>query len=95
MVNHEIPNESDYYNTLLSYLRTKKPRIYNILKNGLCELIPYDTYSQKNTPLLFRYRWNAYSLHINFYIPVTMIDKITPQLENELCDICDTLIEKK
>ena len=95
MVNNEIPNESDYYNTLLSYLKTKEPYIYNILKNGHCELIPYDTYSQKNLPLRYRYRWNAYSLHINFYIPVTMINKITFQLENELCDICDTLIEKK
>ena len=92
---NKMPNETDYYNTLLCYLKTTKPYIYNILKNGHCELIPDGKYSQKNIPFRHRYRWNAYSIFIYFYVPIIMIDKVTPELEDELCDICNTLIERK
>lgn len=86
---YKPPADDDYFKRLLIYLKTEgEEEIYNLLKNGRCEIVP--TMGQFS-----RKRWNAYFTTVYFYIPFSKYEK-TPTIDEErLKEICNKIMPKK
>lgn len=86
---YKPPADDDYFKRLLIYLKTEgEEEIYNLLKNGRCEIVP--TMGQFS-----RKRWNAYFTTVYFYVPFSKYEK-TPTIDEErLKEICNKIMPKK
>ena len=87
---YEVPNESNYYSTLLEYLKNKHTSLYDCMKNGYCEFQQSSKYIRSMT-LDGSGRWDAYTLWISFYLD--MQDLVKADVFNEtLKEICQLIL---
>ena len=81
---YEKPNEEDYFNTLLKWLKSKKEHeLLSLLEDAKCSILTSNSFSKR--------RWNAMWTKIQFYVS---IEKIEPSLQliEKLLVYCDDLM---
>lgn len=84
---YEIPNEEDYFSTLLKLLEVRgEKELRNLLEGAECSIYTTNNFSES--------RWNAMWTKIQFAVPIERLDPPKEQVE-KLRKICDELIPAK
>lgn len=88
---YEIPDERAYFKAVVDIAKNdpthKRINLYNIIKDGYCEISAGSSYSQK--------RWNAMATTVNFYIPQSQFSANSsnlPTLKTTLKSICSAVM---
>lgn len=83
---YKLPPNDSYFKAILMTLKNK-PNVYDILKNGYCEIYNSDSYSRK--------RWDAMATTINFYIPQDVYGKNSDKIDTikqSLVKVCQNVM---
>lgn len=88
---YEIPDERAYFKAVVDIAKNdpahNRINLYNIIKDGYCEISAGSSYSQK--------RWNAMATTVNFYIPQSQFSANSsnlPTLKTVLKSICSAVM---
>ena len=82
---YEKPDESQYHQTLLAYLKkNNEHELYQILKKVKCSIYDSSRYSEK--------RWNAHYTKIVFQIPLSDYETLDETVNQNLVQICDLIM---
>lgn len=82
---YEKPDEQDFLDTLIDYLKFQKEKeIADLLEGAQCMIESTSTFSYQ--------RWNGYWTKIHFYIPVSKLRLVNEDIKRKLIDICDGIM---
>jgi len=85
---YQKPDENDYFNTLIEYLKLKDEiELLNILIVGKCAISESTNYS--------RIRWNALDTGIYFYVPIGNLKLVNDEIKEILTEFCDEIMPKE
>jgi len=86
--NYSLPNEPEFYETLLGWLKIRnEEEITSILKGGRCVFNPTGSFSG--------IRWNAQGVKIYFYLNMEKLPKITKEITGKIIAIGNEILPKE
>lgn len=78
---YEKPDSEDYLRTLIKYLEVKgEKQIADLLRGSRCVINETSTFSRK--------RWDAFWTTVYFYVSLSELEKVTPEITGGLLEAC-------